>query len=476
MKNLLYYLAVVCVAIKRWLPAGAADKPSGTVAGRAAKLKIAIKSCSLQPSQRQFLAPVFLSCLVCLICLARQAKAAFDTIVEHGPSSNRVNVFFLGDGYTATDIAAGTYNTHVQNYVNYMFANSVNSDPFYRYRNFFNLYKVNVVSNESGADEPQNGIYKDTALDATYRYDGVTDRLLYINSSKAYAALNTAIAGSGKTAQIKFVTVNDTIYGGGGGSFAVYAGGNSSSCEIALHENGHSFSNLADEYDYGGSGTTYTGPEPSQVNVTTDPSGSKWSQWLGYNDPTGSVVGAYEGASYYKYGIYRPTANSKMRSLGVPFNAICREKIIQDIYSIVHPLDSYTSNVATLMDPLELEVDRVDDSVISTLWFVDGTPYTAADDLSSLNISSLNLASGHHTVSVRAYDPTGFDLVNGWVRTQTDLLQQNVAWDVLVSVPEPSAFVLLAAGVFSLLALRSRFSHHMQIVQGDKSGRWRGRG
>jgi len=156
------------------------------------------------------------------------ARAAFDILAEHGPSSNRVNTFFLGDGYTAADLAAGTYTNQVQGYVNYMFANSVNSDPFYRYRNFFNLYKVNVVSNQSGADEPQNNIVKDTAMDASYRYDGVTDRLLYVNDSKANALLNAAIAGSGKTVRMKFIAINDTIYGGGGGSYATFAGGNSS--------------------------------------------------------------------------------------------------------------------------------------------------------------------------------------------------------------------------------------------------------
>src|SRR5947207_8692537 len=87
---------------------------------------------------------------------SRQTQAVFDTVVEHGPSSNRVDVFFLGDGYTAANITAGTYANHVQSYVNYMFANSINSDPFYRYRNYFNIYRVNVTSNQSGADEPQN--------------------------------------------------------------------------------------------------------------------------------------------------------------------------------------------------------------------------------------------------------------------------------------------------------------------------------
>jgi IgA Peptidase M64 len=384
-----------------------------------------------------------------LLAAAHIARAAFDTVVETGPSSNRVDVFFLGDGYTSSDISAGIYSTHVQNYVNYIFTNSANSDPYFRYQNFFNIYRVNVVSNESGADVPQNSIFKDTALDATYRYDGVTDRLLYLDEGKANTALSNAVSGSGKTAEVRFVTVNESVYGGGGGFWAVYAGGNGNALELALHESGHSFNNLADEYDYGGP-TVYPGSEPSQVNVTTSSAGAKWSQWLGYNDPTGSVVGAYEGAKYSETGIYRPTDNSKMRALGVPFNAISREKIILDIYDFVDPLDSYTSNASTLVDPLSLSAMRVDTNVIDTEWSIDGLHDASFDGLDMLDVASLGLTIGDHTIGLRAFDPTGFDPVAGWVRIDTDKLEQFVNWDVLVTVPEPSASALATLALIGL--------------------------
>ena len=355
-----------------------------------------------------------------------------------GPATNRVNAVFLGDGYTAADLAAETYANHVQNYWDYMFADDVKNDPFYRYRNFFNAYRVDVVSNQSGADEPQNHVAKDTALDATYRFDGVTDRLLYVSQSKADAAMNTALDGTGVEPQMRFVSVNDSVYGGGGGKYAVFAGANGLSREIALHELGHSFSGLADEYDYGGP-TVYAGGEPSQIDVTTDPSGAKWSQWLGYHDPTGSVVGAYEGAMYSQKGIFRPTLDSKMRSLGQPFNAVSREKIILDVYSTVHPLDGYTGNADLLLDPQSISVNPVDVNVIDTQWFVDGTLVTVDDGLSNLNIGGLGLAPGQHTIEVRAFDPTGFDPVNGWVRVDTEKLEQFVTWSVTIDDLAPTA-------------------------------------
>ena len=84
-------------------------------------------------------------------------------------------------------------------------------------------------------------------LDASYRYDGVTQRLLYIDGEKAAPALLAGLEGA-FTPDIKFVTVNASQYGGGGGAYSVYAGGNSRATEIALLELGHSFAGLADEY------------------------------------------------------------------------------------------------------------------------------------------------------------------------------------------------------------------------------------
>ena len=127
---------------------------------------------------------------------SRVSGAVLTTIVNNGPSSNRVDIVFLGDGYTTADIAAGTYANHINNYLNHMFSNSLNSDPFFRYRNFFNVHSIEVVSNESGADVPPEGIFRDTALDATYYSDGVNERFLGINNAKANAARNAGLAGA----------------------------------------------------------------------------------------------------------------------------------------------------------------------------------------------------------------------------------------------------------------------------------------
>ena len=370
------------------------------------------------------------------VCLADgPAEAVYTTMVNNGPSANRVDIVFLGDGYTAAQIST-TYVTHVQAMLTHLFDQT--EDPFPRYRNFFNVHRIDVVSNQSGADVPPQGISRDTALDASYYWDGSTDRLLYINETKANSQLSTGLAGAGFTAEMKLITVNDTRYGGGGGTYAVYAGGNSSAPEIALHELGHSFSNLADEYDYGSG--TYTGPERPEANVSIYADSRKWSQWLGYVDPAHTsmgAVGAYQGAYYQKYGIYRPTSDSKMRTLGKPFNAVSREKIILDIYKYCDPLDSWLANQATLTNPNDLWVDVVDPDIIKLQWSVDGQLVSGA---AAEHFTPTNLTVGTHTITARAYDDTP------WVRTSLDSLQQTVTWSVTVT---PSLFVWTGGGATS---------------------------
>jgi hypothetical protein len=231
---------------------------------------------------------------------------------------------------------------------------------------------------------------------------------------------------------MNFVTVNSTKYGGSGGNYAVFAGGNSSASEIALHEVAHSFSRLADEY--GGNPGSYSGNEPNQVNVTKDPTGDKWSRWLGYSQPGIGTIGAYEGGLYYDAGIYRPSQNSKMRNLNRPFDAVSREKIILDIYRYVNPFDAWAVNSAPLVDPDELWVDVVDSSVIGVEWFVNDILIPTATE-ATFNLSALDFGPGDYTVTARGYDPTAFDAVNGWVRMSQNQLEQFVSWQVTLTAP-----------------------------------------
>jgi len=366
-------------------------------------------------------------------------RGSYTTMVNNGPARNRVDMVFLGDGYTSGEIET-TYVDHIEATLHHMFDEREN--PYPRYRNFFNVHRINVVSDESGADVPPNGIFRDTALDASYYYDGVTARLLYVSSTKANAVRDRALADATFSAEVQLVTVNDTRYGGGGASYGVYAGGHFWGPEIALHEMGHEFADLADEY--GGRSERYTGSEPRAANITKSSAGEKWSHWIGYNQPGVGVIGAYEGAGYYDEGLYRPSENSKMRSLARPFNAVSREKIILDIYDLVDPLDAWRDNEDTLVAPDGLWVHVVDPEVIEVDWLVDGRVIEDADG-QTINLSDMELAGGTHTITARAYDPTD------WVRINRDALEQTVTWTIEMTapvvVPEPAALWILAAAL-----------------------------
>lgn len=371
----------------------------------------------------------------CFAILVHCGAAAADwtTPVDSGPSANRVDLVIMGDGYTDDELETGVYDSHVDSYIDFLFADTLNSAPFHRYRNYFNVHSIEVSSSESGADIPPEDVFRNTALDATFYADGETERLLSVSTSKASAVRDQALADAAFSAEMQIVTVNSNKYGGAGGPFATFAGGNSSSSEIALHELAHSFSNLADEY--GGLPGPYDGPEPSQVNLTKDPSGAKWSHWLGHIQPGIGEIGAYQGGGYHDTGLYRPSINSKMRSLHQPFDAVSREKIILDIYALVDPLDTWTDNASVLDDPAQLSVTPIDPDLIEVDWLLDGSAIPSAEGF-VLDFANLSLAPGSYVLSARAFDPTGFDTADGWVRQGQETLEQFITWDITIAQTE----------------------------------------
>lgn len=249
------------------------------------------------------------------------AAAKVTKIYGDRDPSDAFDLVFVGDGYTEADME--TYTSNVLSKWTELSA----VEPFASYKEYFNVWQVNVISPESGVDhDPTKGVEKNTALDMGFwcqGRDANTERLLCVNETKAkeFAAL-------APEADQVIALGNTTKYGGAGGSVATASGANAQAGQIAIHELGHSIGGLADEYDY--PYATYTGTEPREVNVTKDPTGAlKWAGYLGQPSPDGGVIGAVEGARYYKNGLYRPTENSIMRTLGKQFNSIGRDAMIK---------------------------------------------------------------------------------------------------------------------------------------------------
>jgi len=255
-------------------------------------------------------------------------------------SGNRVDFLIMGDGYTASEQAK--FIEDAANFAEQFFTIS----PYAEYKNYFITHTLFVASNESGADHPPcagepNVHYVDTAFDASYCTNNIL-RLLTVNSSKVFAAA-TAVPEWDEI----LVIVNDPMYGGAGGTFAVVSM-DSRSVEIGQHEFGHSFVNLADEYD-----TAYPGypscsdisGQPCEANVTdaTTRSLIKWNPWISPTTPIptepefdaafANVVGLFEGARYLSTDMYRSGQNCIMQSLGQPFCQVSSQAYVLKLYN-----------------------------------------------------------------------------------------------------------------------------------------------
>jgi len=322
-----------------------------------------------------------------------------------GPIENRVHLVFVGDGYTAAEL--GTYQGDVDNVVAGLFV----TEPLGRYAEAFTVHRVDVVSNESGVDnDPTNGINRDTALDMQYWCSGI-ERLLCVSVSKAASfALNAPAVD-----QI-IALANSNKYGGAGytsSNLATSSGGNGSALEIVKHELGHSFGKLADEYTYGGP-SQWPGGEPTSKNLSTfdAPSmanqGVKWAEWLGTSIPGfEGNVGTYEGGGYSVSGIYRPSPNSLMRSLGRPFNLVGAEQIIKEIYRKVSPIDASSDPTADYRDDDVLFVTSltVAGAPLPVRWSLDGVPIPGGSG-GTLDLANLGLAGCAATITATVTDDT----------------------------------------------------------------------
>lgn len=267
---------------------------------------------------------------------------------DSGPDNNRLVVVIMCDGFTEADLATSSFSNTVSRFLGKFFT----TPPWNSYAQGVNIYRVDIASNQSGADYEDaapgsGGTLKDTYLNAAF-WVGGTERCLFLTGdgiSRASAAADSLV-GVGVWDEI-LVFVNSTKYGGCGGSVGV-SSLNSSADEVQIHEFGHSFAGLADEYDYGSSGTNCSPSSTRNIDCPINFPSVKWDVWVNAGTPIptpetsayANTVGAFEGGGYQTIGIYRPMLNCKMQSLGVPFCPICSETHIMRLLDRVALADS----------------------------------------------------------------------------------------------------------------------------------------
>ena len=361
--------------------------------------------------------------------LIRAGVGEVTTLLNNGPSTNRIDIVFVGDGYLESEL--GSYASHA----NIAMAAFLGIEPFTEYQGLFNVHRVDVISNESGVDHDPYGTYRDTAMDMAFWCSNI-ERLLCVSTSKAWGYANNV-----PSADVALAVANSSMYGGAGytsANVATFSGANSAAADVAIHELGHSLGNLADEYHYG-DGTTYSGSEPSARNASLytatemAASGTKWAPWLGENDwEWDGLVDTFEGAVYAQYGIYRPTNNSMMRSLGRPFNQPSAESFIIEFYKIVDIIDDSTP-CCYLTDNDTVFVDTIDIAHALTItWTLEDEVIDAFQNQHEIDLSTLLLEAGNHILEVDVVDPTS------WVRDEgarSTHMTGHSQWIVQVAAP-----------------------------------------
>lgn len=349
----------------------------------------------------------------------RAADGAVAAMVDGGPTADRLDVVFVGDGYTAAE--QERFHADAER----KWAEVTAVEPYTTYRELFNVWTVDAVSRESGVSgDPDRAAVRDTAL-GSYFWCEEIERLLCIDQPKVDAYVAKAPA-----ADLVIVLANSAKYGGAGYNepsatlgyegISTASAGHPKSGQVAIHETGHSLGKLADEYFYAGvpDYEKYTGPEPTESNSSTLPADrmaaerAKWYRWLGEPSPDGGTVGAYEGGGYFETGLYRPTDGSLMRVLGKPFNLPGVEAMIAGFHRHARTVTPLTPTDRTLRarHTAKAAVPRLagaDGRQLVVRWYLDGRELKRFEARTEVRVADLWLFDLRtHRLSVTAEDRT----------------------------------------------------------------------
>ena len=302
------------------------------------------------------------------------APAELIAIQNMGDPSTKVDFVILGDGYTASE--KKKFEGDARRMTEVLFSTS----PFKEHRRDFNVWGLCPPSSESGISRPSTGIYHDSPLGATYDAFGSERYVLTFD--------NRAVRRIAQFAPYEFIEilVNNRTYGGGGifNLYSTVAADNAFGNYVFVHEFGHHFAGLADEYYTSSVAYAQSSErvEPWEPNATAllDPANLKWKDLVTANTPIPTPwnkeafetysrdiqkrrgqlrkdkrpeaemealfneelkyeqnmfaaekyarnVGAFEGAIYEARGYYRPEVDCIMFTRTNHFCAVCRRAI-----------------------------------------------------------------------------------------------------------------------------------------------------
>jgi hypothetical protein len=381
-------------------------------------------------------------------------------IQETGPASERLNLIVMCDGYQAQEMDTCARDVDRNQAVQW------SVEPFRTYRHYINVYRLEIVSPESGVrcDPDEEGgadpdkitplrlvfwggcadplargvVYNGTGGtgggdDPGTSPTGAEQRNFYLNE---YVAPELGIPANAQNLQTLAI-FNTFTYGGIGGTHATTSGGSPQGPLISLHELGHSLGTLADEYPYSSRPTP--GPphgdfEPGSFHHTRMSSDemasneAKWWRWLGEESESGGIIRAadadgYESGLYRGSNVWRPSEHSMMRWIGFYFDQVGRENMVARItgrrfegqMSLVHtPEGQVPHDSVRWVDTTHPKFHE-----LRVTWRIGGPDgeVLATGSSRNLDLESLDLEPGTLVhVEVRdPVDPNGID----WVRNSS---------------------------------------------------------
>ncbi|NDV82428.1 peptidase M64 [Bacteroides sp. 51] len=255
-------------------------------------------------------------------------------LIQNGSSDQTIDVVILAEGYTEEEMAV--FHKDAQIACESIF----NHEPFQSMKDKFNVIAVASPSIDSGVSIPHQQLWKNTAFSS--HFDTFYSER-YLTTSRV-KSIHDALAGIPYEHII--ILANTEQYGGGGiyNAFTLTTAHHPMFRPVVVHEFGHSFGGLGDEYFYDQDIMSDMYPlhiEPWEQNITMLVSfETKWKDMLkkGTPHPTPPAekdkypVGVYEGGGYAAKGIYRPADNCRMRTNEYPaFCPVCQRAITRII-------------------------------------------------------------------------------------------------------------------------------------------------
>ncbi len=270
--------------------------------------------------------------------LVLKPKKSNSTVVNlhySGNYSDIIDIVFITEGYTKNEKEKAYAD--LNKFKGYL----LNSKPFSENKSKFNIYGIIAISEESGITDPVNNSDVNTILKCSFNTFN-SDRYLMTFENKILHNLLSEIPY-----EHIVIMCNTSKYGGGGiyNFLSTVAADNKNTNFLLIHEFGHSFAGLADEYydsDVAYDNFYSLNAEPWEPNITTLVNFErKWNNLIEKDTPiptklNSTIVGVYEGAAYSFKGFYRPYSDCTMKS--IKYNAFCPVCI----HSIQKVIDYYS--------------------------------------------------------------------------------------------------------------------------------------